>query len=292
MFKGFVAWLDSYITREEPAAILKALVGLMAFAGLLGTIFGSQSIRVGAFVVVITFVVSIILLLHADRRRLLRECRIHRELIARYNNVVLESSPDPLISIEDWSQKVYVQSNGDVREVLVIKALALRDEVHFLRFHTGSDWHQPERYRRKVEVRARGIGINGAPGTHLTVTRSWLSDSKMCSIVHLRSPLIREEEVHLEMVRIWPAKCLPLMREGMADNFVFRRTERMPMKSVEYQVILPAGFDAIYEPIGFSEPHGQMSVTTFTDTEDRKVIVCSVAALPPRTTVGMRLELA
>jgi len=292
MFKSFVTWLDSYISREEPATILKSLVGLMAFAGLLGTIFGNQAIRVGAFVVVIVFVVSVILLLLADRRRLQRECATHRDLVARYDNLVMESSPEPLISVEDWSQRVYVRSNGDVREVLTIKAVALREEVHFLRFHMGSAWNQPERYRSKVEVYARSIGIDGTVGPHWNVTGSWLSASKMRSIVHLRSPLARGEEIRLEMIRIWPAKCLPLMRDGAADTFTFRRTDRMPILRIEYQVILPTGFNATYEPVGFTEPHSKITVDAFTDTESRRVIACRVNDLPERITIGMRLELA
>ena len=38
MFKSFIAWLDTYLSREEPSTVLKAMVGLMAFAGLLGTV--------------------------------------------------------------------------------------------------------------------------------------------------------------------------------------------------------------------------------------------------------------
>jgi hypothetical protein len=45
MFRSFIAWLDSYLSREEPSSVLKAIVGLMAFAGLLGTIFGNQAVR-------------------------------------------------------------------------------------------------------------------------------------------------------------------------------------------------------------------------------------------------------
>lgn len=292
MFKSFIAWLDSYISQEEPATILKSLVGLMAFAGLLGTIFGNQAIRVGAFVVVIVFAVAVILLLLADRRRLRQECATHRDLVARYDDLVLESSPEPLISVEDWSQRVYVRSNGDVREVLNIKAVALRDEVHFLRFHMGSEWNQPERYRRKVEVHARSIRIDGTLGPHLHVTGSWISESKLRSIVHLHAPLAHGEQICLEMIRIWPAKCLPLMREGAADTFTFRRTERMPIQRMEYHVILPTGFNATYEPVGFTEPHSKISVDAFTDTESRRVIACRVNDLPERKTIGMRLELA
>lgn len=292
MFESFIAWLDSHISREEPSAILKSFIGLMAFAGLLGTIFGNQAIRVGAFVVVIAFVVSVIILLLADRRKLHSEYDKHRDLLARYCNFVIANNPEPLVSIEDWTQKVYVQPNGDVREVSVIRAVALRDEVHFIRFHAGSRWDQPERYRRKVQIRARSIKVNGFSGPHWHVTNSWLSDNKMRSIVHFDSPISKGEEVRLELVRSWPAKCLPLMRSGLKDDFDIRTTKLLQIKRIEYTVILPPGFDAVYEPIGFTEPNNQMTVDAVIDGEGRKVITFRAASLPDRKTVGMRLELA
>lgn len=73
MLDGFITWLDSYISRERPSAVMRAMIGLMAFAGLLGTISGEQAIRAGAFVVVIVIAVSTMLALLADRRRLTRE---------------------------------------------------------------------------------------------------------------------------------------------------------------------------------------------------------------------------
>jgi hypothetical protein len=292
MFKGFIAWLDSYISREEPSAILKSLVGLMAFAGLLGTIFGNQAIRVGAFVLVIVFVVSVILLLLTDRRRLRREHDEYRKLLTRYSEFVIANSEEPLVAIEDWHQKVYIQPNGDVREVSVIRATALRDEVHFIRFHAGSRWEQPEKYRRKVQIRARGIKVNGFTGPHWHVTNTWLSDNKMKSIVHFESPVSKGEEIRLELVRFWPAKCLPLMRDGASDDFDVRTTKLLQLRRMEYQVILPPGFDAVYEPIGFTEPNKDMSVDAFTDGEGRKVITFRATRVPDRKTVGMRLELA
>jgi hypothetical protein len=148
MFKGFIAWLDSYISREEPSSVLKAMVALMAFAGLLGTIFGNQAIRAGAFVVVIVFVMSVVLLLLADRQHLSQSYDTHRSLLARYCDFIIDHSSEPLVAIDTWRQKVYVQPNGDVREVLVLKAVALRERVYFIRLTAGSGQEQPEKYRR------------------------------------------------------------------------------------------------------------------------------------------------
>ena len=176
MFKSFIAWLDAYISREEPSSILKALVGLMAFSGLLGTIFGNQAIRVGAFAVVMVFVASLILLLLADRRRLRRGYDLHRKLLERYCDFVIDNSSEPLVSINEWIQTVFVHRNGDVRERLTLKAVALRESVYFIRFLEGSGWSQPEKYRRRVRAKARSLRVNGHSGPRWHVTRSWRSE--------------------------------------------------------------------------------------------------------------------
>ncbi|HEX6352062.1 hypothetical protein [Actinophytocola sp.] len=232
-----------------------------------------------------------LLVLVADRRRLLRKHEAHRELLARYCDFVIDNKMTPLVSIETWHHKVYVQPNGDVREVAMIKAVALREEVHFIRFHLGSDWDQPEEYRRNVTVRAREVDLDGLPGPQWNVTNTWLSRAKLKTIVHFRSPVRRGEEVRLEMVRYWPAKCMPLMRQGAAENFYFRTTDLLRIQHLEYQVILPLGFDVMHAPIGFHEPDEHTSVDAYTDTEGRRVIVCRADRLPIRQPVGMRLEL-
>lgn len=291
MFRSFIAWLDAYLAREEPAAVLKALVGLLAFAGLLGTIFGSQAIRAGAFVAATLFALCTILLLMADRRRIQRELDISRPLMARYTDFIIDNKLEPLVSIEEWTQKVFVQPNGDVREVVTIKAVALREEIYFLRLHAGSEWDQPEKYRKGVTVRARSIKNDGVAGPHWIVTNSWLSADKLNSIVHFQAPIRRGEEFRLEMRRFWPAKYLPLMR-GSADRFTFRTTELIQIQQVRHSIILPAGFDAVYEPIGFTEPDNHLCVESDIDDEGRRVIVFRATKLPKRRTVGFQLELA
>lgn len=290
MFKDFITWLDSYISREEPSAVLKAMVGLMAFAGLLGTIFGSQAIRVGAFVVIAVFVVSLILALLADRQRLKRTYDTHRTLLARYCNFVVERSSEPFASIESWKQKVYVHPNGDVRETLTLKATALRERVYFVRLKTGSKWDQPEKYRRKVKVIARSLTVNGASGPRWNVTTSWESTEQMSSIIHLHHPIKRGEQVFFEVMRTWPAKCLPLIR-GEADEFTFHTTHLLEIQRVEYSILLPAGSDAVYELVGSAKPDVQLSADKKYDEEGRNVVTWCADKLPAYTTVGIRIEL-
>jgi hypothetical protein len=291
MFQGFIEWLDAHLTREEPSAIVKSVIGLLTFAGLLGTIFGNQAIRVGAFVVVIMFVLSVMLLLMADRRRLKRDYEVQRAQLARYCDDVIDNTADPEISIEHWRQSVYVRPNGDVREVLNLKAVALMEKVHFVRLSAGSRWDQPEKYRRDVKVVARSITANGTPGPHWNVTTSWQSTRKIISIPHLRQAISRGEDVTFEVMRHWPGKCLPLMRGREAEDFTLRTTNHLQVQSIEYRVVLPRGFDAIHELIGSTEPDVTISAETEYDEENRKVLVWRSGRLPTATTVGMRIEL-
>jgi len=291
MFRNFIAWLDSYISGKEAATVLRVLVVLMAVVGVLGAVFDETGIRVGAIVGVLVFGVSALVILLADRYRLQVGHDTQRELLARYCDFVIDNRMAPLVSIETWHHKVYVEANGDVREVAMIKAVALRDEVHFIRFHLGSEWDQPEEYRRNVTIRARGISLDGVLGPQWNVTNTWLSDAKLNSIVHFRSPIRRGEEVRLEMVRFWPAKCRPMMKHGVAEEFFFRTTDLLRIQQFEYQVILPLGFDVAHQPIGFTVPDEHTSIDTYSDTEGRRVVVCRASRLPKRQSVGMRLEL-
>jgi hypothetical protein len=290
--RPFIAWLDFYILGEDPASVLKGLVGLMAFAGLLGTILGNQVIRVGAFVVVIVFVVSVILMLLADRRRSTQQLGTHHKLLTRYCDFVRENSLDPLVSVESWDQTVYLRPNGDVHEVLVIKAIALRERVYFVVMTAGSRWEQPDQYRRNVEVAARGLTVNGLSGTRWNVTTSWTSSQKMTAVLHLHEPVKAGEEINFEVVRTWPGKCRPLMRERTAEDFVLRTTSLLVTNHVTYKIVLPKGFEAIQESIGQHHSGVNLVVLPQRDHEGRTVFAWSADHVPTEASVGIRLQLS
>lgn len=287
MLDSFIAWLDSYVTREQPSTIVRAMLAMMTFAGLLGTLSGEQAIRAGAFVVGIVSALSAVLILLADRRRLTRENDSNRVLLSRYCDTIANNSVEPLVRIENWRQRVEVQPNGDVTETLTLKAVALREEVPFIRLTAGCRWDQPDRYRRRVKVTARSVTINGVSGTKWHVTSSWRSIQKLTSVLHLHLPIKRGQVVTFEVTRTWPAKCRPLMRDGQAEDFTLETTALLETQHVEYTIVLPLGFEAVYEEIGTGEPDVQLSA----DADGGRIFTWRADKVPTLTKVGIRLQL-
>lgn len=292
MFKGFLEWLDEYLQREDSTAVVRAVVGLMGFAGLLGTVLGSSVVRGGGFVAIALFVISVILILLADRRKLKRKYYAHRKFLGRYCDFIVEHHNRPLINITLWKQTAFIQPNGDVREVLRINAVAERREVYFLRFRAGGgEAESTRRQQRRVKVNARAITVNGQRGPRWEVTRSWLPDGRLNSIVHFHEPIRKGGKIDIEIERFWPGKCAPLMREGATEPFTFRFTGLMPSKVIEHTVVLPLGVNAYYDTVGFVEPNPNFSVTAGEDDEGRRTFTFRGSELTPKKDFGMRLDL-
>lgn len=287
--------VTNYLSFRSRNALVIAGVAVVAVAGILVAVLGNGGVRVAATVVAIVCAVGVVLVFLVERRASSLAARDCGQLVTRYCDFVVERESAAreglLASVETWHQKVHIQPNGDVREVIVLEAVAERDEVYFIRFCLGSEWDQPEKYRRNVVVNADNIEIDGRATRHWSMTNSWLSGARLMSIVHFHSPVRMGQVIRMEMTRFWPAKCLPLMRRGAEEQFVFRTTELLHVRHLEYQVSLPTGFDAVYEPVGFTPPDNQVSVSGYTDVGGRRVFICRVTELPGRRTVGMRLAL-
>lgn len=287
--------VSNYLSFRRRSAPAMAGVALVAVAGMLMATLGNGGLRVVATVVAIVCALGVVTVFLVERRVDGRSAADCAHLVARYCDFVVgnESAPRDglLASVENWHQKVHIHANGDVREVVVLEAVAERDEVYFIRFRLGSDWEQPAKYRRNVLVNADNIEIDGRSTKHWSITNSWLSGARLMSIVHFHSPVRMGQVIRMEMTRFWPAKCLPLMRGGAAERFVFHTSELLRIRHLEYQVSLPAGFDASYEPIGFTQPDHRFSVAGYTDVGGRRVFICRGTELPERQTVGMRLAL-
>jgi hypothetical protein len=199
----------------------------------------------------------------------------------------------PLISIQSWRQTVYIQPNGDVREVLNIEAVALREPVYFIRLTAGSRWDQPEKYRRNVKVAARNVTVDGNMDAYCGITTLWSSSQKLTSFLHFPIPIKRGEQILFEMVRTWPAKCQPLMIEGTAESFIFRSTQLLDIQHVHYRIVLPAEFNARAEPVsGSSAAVTGISIETTRDDEGREMIVWNAYLVRAHEAVGVRLELS
>lgn len=293
MLKRFVDWLDSYLEREGPSGLVKAIAGILSFSLVLGTIVGvAQGVRTGVTLAIILAILSVGILLVEDRKKLRHKYDLHKRLLQLYCDFILDHQEDPIILIREWKQNTFVKENGDVREVLKIKAVAARDHVYFLRFRAGCAWNQPEKDRKGVAVIARRLSVNDdAPWTRWHVTRTWIGAGRLNSIVHFHSPIRRDEEFSLEVERVWPGKCVPLMKRRDPDSFTFGFNKLMPVQSIEYHLVLPAGFEAFQEPIGFVQPDQSMSLEVETDAERRKVYTFRAQEVPEDRRVGMRLEI-
>lgn len=291
MFKNFIAWLDSHIAQRGAPGVIGDLIGLLSFAGLLGTVFGSQMVRVGAFVAAGLLVVVGILFLLADRRHLQRDYTIYRELLAQYCDFIIDHRPEPLVLVNEWDQTVYLQRNGDARERIIIKAVALREELHFIRFYAGSEWEQPEKYRNKVRINARSLKVNGKPGPHWNVTKSWRSSKQMAIIVHMHSPVRQDEEIRIEIERFWPRKCRPIMCDGVAEDFHFHSGKVLQIDKVTHRVVFPGKYTISYDAIGFRDDGSAGAyITSEEDGDGRTVVTLHVDHLPVDAKYGMKLD--
>jgi hypothetical protein len=221
-----------------------------------------------------------------DRRRLGLRFDAHRRLLSHYCNFIYGLHIAP--QIVSWQQTTRIDSRGNARETIIVRAKTLIDDVHFLRLRFGPGWNQPWRYRRKVVVNVRSLSAEGIPGTRLETTSSWLPDGRFELIAHFHSPPRAGSEILLSMDWDWPGKCIPLIHKD-PDEFVFEFG-----KSVTYArqtVILPVEYDAYYEPIGFT--HGQIGYSLArSETAGGMVqFVFEAQLLPEDHRAGMRLEL-
>lgn len=290
MFDDFTKWLDGHLSDREPSVVLKAGVGMMAFASLLGTFFGSQTLRLGAFVVAIFFVLSGVLLLLADRRRVTHTRDGILRRLNSYYKVLSELSPEPLISVDFWEQRVEIKVNGDVHEVLTLEAVTPREHVLFARLTARSLWDQPKRHLRRIRMTARGLKSDGSPGPSWHIISSWDGD-KLHSYLDLDPPLRRGKVIRFQVERTWPAKCQPMMRNKQAEDFLLRTTNVLEIRHAEYSIVLPVGFRAVYELIGEEEPDVQLSAIDDKEPDGRKVYTWHADKVPANTGVGIRLQL-
>ncbi|WP_163512146.1 hypothetical protein [Fodinicola acaciae] len=290
MLDSFVAWLDDYLIGKHPSVVVRSIVGLLAFASLLGVIIGNTAVRLGILLAALLLILAAALILLADRRTLQQTSDRYQRLLARYCEFI-NADPQPTILIKHWDQHVAVDSKGDTHEFVTIKAVSLRENLYFVTLRIGPSWSQPKKYRDKVKVDIRSLLIDGNTGTSWDVTSSWLHDGRINIVAHLHDPVKRDSEMTIRMERTWPGKCLPLMMNHQPDEFILRFNEAMPIEAARYIVVLPAGADAHYEPIGFAQSDAGFGLEAGTDAENRRTFTLTTASFDSNRRVGMRLEL-
>ncbi|MEV1115005.1 hypothetical protein AB0I91_08045 [Actinosynnema sp. NPDC049800] len=288
MLQRFVHWLDDLLADEGAPVVVKAVVGVLSFAVLLGAILGSAAVKAGALVAAILVLLSLGLLLLADRRGLVRQVESYRTIISQLVDVA-SGDQRPAYRIVDWDEFVGVDSNGNARRRTTIRAKVLSKDLWVVPLVQGCGWPQPSRYRRQIGVAVRRFLGGDLPGASLTTTSTWVADGKFVLIVHLPEPPPEDSEITIAVEIEWPGMCAPLMRDRTPDDFTFRFAT--PVRHARYKVALPRGYDAYYEPIGFEEDHNGFTLGPAEDESGRSIFVFEGFDLPMRHGMGMRLEL-
>jgi hypothetical protein len=80
------------------------------------------------------------------------------------------------VQVKDWSRVATLNKDGDVKELIKIRAIAIQDNLYFLYFRADPKSSQPHGYRRGVHVDFRSINGAGRKRAKLEVTPSWLPD--------------------------------------------------------------------------------------------------------------------
>ncbi|MEV4317460.1 hypothetical protein [Actinocrispum sp. NPDC049592] len=243
----------------------------------------------GLLIAVTLVMLSLMLLLFADRANLKREAVRYRRLLTRYCDFVA-TPPRPTVRVQSWDQTLVLQENGDATCTIAITAVVLKKELYFLQLRFGSGWEQPERQRKRVRLTIRNLLIAGTRGTSWEITTTWLSASRLDVLAHFHEPVRQGSELRFEVEWSWPGQCVPLMRERRPDEYIFKFSKLWPLERATYAVILPAGLDAYHEPVGFAEPNGDFSIDA-SDDGDRRKFSFTGCNFPPRKRIGMRLEL-
>lgn len=287
MLRSVIAWLDNYLEGEGSPAVAKAVVGIMSFAVLVGAILGNAAVKAGLLVAVIFVALAAMLILLADRRRIVSQSNSYKQLLTRYCKFIVDQKK-PAMRISRLEHVAVIDKSGDTTEVIKMHVVVLKKELYFVPLRFGSAWEQPHKYRKRLKVEVRSLLVEGNRGTEWEVTESWLPDGKLDLLSHLHSPAPQGSEVKLEVDRAWPGKCIPLVR-GRPETFTLQFAR--PIDYASYVVVLPPGAEAYYDPIGFSEGQDGFSLTSKRNNEGRLEFTLVATCITYNQKVGMRLQL-
>jgi hypothetical protein len=288
MLRGFVGWLDDYLAGEGPHGIVRGVIGLLSFAALLSALLGSVVVKAGAIVVELLAMLVVVLMLMADRRSMRAKLQLHKRLMSRYGKFI--DRLNPTYEVLSWEQVAYIaNSRGDTKEYVTIRAKVLSDEMLLIRLLFGCGWEQSAKHRRNVSVSVRNLLVGDAPGTSPDVTFSWVSDGKIDMMIHFSAPPRQGSEIRLIVIMDWPGKCAPLMNE-ITDEFAFWFNQQQ-VEYVSYKIVLPAGHEAYYEPIGFEPGDTNFRIDATVSEDGRSQYVFQGFSLPVLMRAGVKLQL-
>jgi hypothetical protein len=254
MLRAFMAWFDNYLSRTGVAGLVEGGLGVLAFGGALSVVLGDSSAKAGAIVAVLVATLGLILLLAASRAELRRRAELCESLLVRHCRGFMTDNASSW-KLTRWIEHQRIDGNGDAVVLITVHAVVTCDLLRFYRFCVGSGQSQPTKARGRVDVQVRSVAIEGVGGTRREVTKHWLDDERLEVLVHFPVPVGCGSEFSVVIEMSWPARSKRLVGDRLPDDFCVR--VEPPLDRLEYTVVLPAGEEACFDPIGFrpDDPH-------------------------------------
>jgi hypothetical protein len=83
----------------------------------------------------------------------------------------------------------------------------------------------------------------------------------------------------------------PMMRNKQAESFLLRTTDALEIRHAEYTIVLPDGFEAVYELVGDRAPDVQLSADEEKGPDGRNAYTWRTDKVPAEISVGIRVQL-
>lgn len=290
MLKGFLSRIDDCLTREDARPVIRSVAAAALLSAILGFVLGDGLVKAISVALLVSLALCSVLLLIGGLGSLRREADAHRGLVLRYVKAILDHDGLPYRFIKWEESSVIRNSRGDSLDTTTIRAEVTESGMLFMRLAFGSGWPQPSRHRGKVRLRVRKLLIGDRPGVNLERTVQWLEDGRLRLVIHFAEPPRVGEEISVVVECDWPGKSMPFMREGKADKFTFRFGRPVPY--ARYQVTLPEGVDAAFEPFGFSEHDEGVHWGRATDEQGRARFYVDGVDVVAHRELGMLLQIS
>ncbi len=288
MLKSFLEWLRDYVVYTGIVGLAEGVLGILAFGGVLSTLFGSTAIKAGAIVAVFLGLIGLYTLLIANRVEWRRRTDLYQRLLGHYCEVLQERYHHSW-RIVRWEQFSEINGNGDATESITVTAVVECEYLDFFRLLTGSRRDHSDWERRKVQMRLRTLEVDGIGGTRWDGTTNWISSSRLEVLAHFGVPARQGDEITMVIDQHWPKKWTRLVKDNEPDEFVveFRR----PISELSYSIALPVGRETFVDPIGLVRGRDDYSLEAKPNKYGRIEVTLNAHDIPQDMRVGMRLDL-
>jgi len=283
-----MAWFESYLSRTGVVGLAEGALGVLALGGALSAVLGDASAKLGAAAAVFLATLGLIVLLAASRAEWRRRSELYDHLVTRYCTAFTDDNVSSW-QVKQWIESHRVEGNGDSTVLITVHAVVTCSQLRLYRFRVGAGWNQPEKMRQRVDVQVRSVVLEGIGGARCDLTRHWLDDGRLEVLVHFPSPVRQGSEFQVRIESWWPARSRILVKDRRPDDFCVQ--VKRPLDLLEYTVVLPAGEEAFYDPIGFRPDDQRFLLVSRSDGAGRQEICLTGKGIADTGRTGIRLDL-